>query len=218
MSRFYFPMIEGMTHQWSFLKQVTRLTLESGESSLRLPDDFGFLEGRILLVSPTETVMCSIPIVPHGMVRERLALFPTTTGQPEMAAWLPIKGTTIDRGQRFDLTLSPIADQDYTLEMEYSLNPNFLTGSQPYAYGGPAHAETLLQACRAASEQQLDDMIGVQTQLFEQRLAASVDMDRKVKPPTLGYNGDRSDEKYGRYGRKWNHYQQNVITFNGVEP
>lgn len=218
MRRFYFPATEGLSHQWSFLKPVTRLTLLSGESSLRLPDDFGFLEGKVLVVDDESTLICSVPLMQHGYVRERLALYPTQTGPPTCAAWLPVKDTTAERGQRFDLKVYPIADQDYTLEVEYSLNPNFLTGSQPYAYGGPAHAETLVQACRAAAEQQLDDEIGVQTQLFEQRLAASLDMDRKVKAPLLGYNGDRSDDKYNRYGRRLLHYRPSTITFDGVEP
>ena len=62
----------------------------------------------------------------------------------------PLKGTTLTAGQRFDLYVFPIADQEYTLNLRYYVLLNDLTTARPYPYGGMTHAETILAGVRAA--------------------------------------------------------------------
>ena len=68
-------------------------------------------------------------------------------------------------------------------------------------YDGAQHAEVVKESCLAVAEQNVFDARGVHTMKFEQLLTAAVDADKKFRPATLGYNGDRSDERDRLYGR-----------------
>jgi len=200
-------------YDWSFLKPVASFTLAQGASEVPLPLDFAGLEGPITVSTAGSAAGTTVSVA--GDVRHLYALNPDATGRPLAAAIDPLKGTGQHQGQRFRLHLYPAADQAYTLEFAYYLNPDFLSGDRPYAYGGPQHAETLLASCQAVAELNLDDARGVRWQYFQERLAVSMDIDRRNKPQNLGYNGDRSDHK-GRARRRHNP-DGYTVTFNGVE-
>lgn len=217
LRQFYFPPpVEGVSgsHDWSFLRPTAQVTLASGESSVKLPDDFGGFEGEVTLVS-SSTAYCPVPLVNEGQVRRWHAESPSSTGTPRAAALEPLKGTGgRDRGQRFRLAVFPTADAAYTLSFCYYVLPDALTDALPHAYGGTVHAETILESCLAVAEQRLDDSAGVHTMKFRERLMASISLDRRSKPQKLGYNGDRSDWPGLDYkGRRW----PNAVTVNGVE-
>ena len=215
----YYPSgSEGVPagYEWSFLKPYATLELAEGESVLALPDDFGGIEGDITVQTPQARSWWPISLVGPGMVYQRTAELSETTGRPCMACLEPIKGTTATQGQRQQIRFWPLADQDYTVQLQYYLLPDALTAAFPYALGGMAHAETILESCLAVAEQRLDDMAGVHTMKFRERLQASVAFDRKLKPQNLGYNGDRSDQRHvglrgGVYRRDWGQ-----VTVNGV--
>ncbi len=206
---YYPPAMPGGFHQgqqtpyeWSFLRPIATLTLVSGEQTIRLPDDFGGCEGEITVASAgTTTVPWPIRFFNEGMIREAYAKSPTASGPPTMAALVPIKGTTAIRSSRQDLSFFPIADQNYTVQFQYELLGEMLTGTNPYVYGGAAHVETILESCLSIAEQRIDDMSGVHTMKFHERLEASIAMDRRNKPAVMGYNGDRSDNRH--MGRAW---------------
>ena len=120
---------------------------------------------------------------------------PTSTGKPEHAAVEWLKGVEINRGQRANLLLFPASDADYTLNFQYYILPEMLTGTNPYVYGGSAHCETILESCKAKAEQNVNDTIGIHTTLFMERLIASISSDRRTKPQFFGRNLDRSDER-----------------------
>ena len=109
----------------------------------------------------------------------------------------------------------PTADQAYTLEFSYYLLAEALDGSRPYAYGGMAHAETIRAACLMAAEETLDDAQGLWAAKFRERLAASIMLDRRLKPQHGGYNGDHSEDYWTRRGSQ--HYEPYGVTFSGVE-
>ncbi len=227
---FYHPAIEGVIYVWSFLRPVATLTLPQAasvfpqanlagaaiSSILPMPDDFGGIEGELTVSSPTSALWESVPLIAD--VRPYYARNPTLTGRPRMANVEPIRGTTPSAGQRHQLCVWPAADQAYTLQFAYYINPNAMNGTLPYALGGPQHAETLQAACVAAAELYLDDMRGPRWEYFQERLLASVNMDRKLKPQLLGYNRDRSDMRetshYGHVRGWWSQWAD--ITFNGV--
>lgn len=202
-------------YEWSFLKPFASLTLAEGETVVRLPDDFGSATGRILLSSDDSTSW-SIELGPVGRVYEWAARQVETTGTPIMVCQEPIKGTAATEGQRFQLRFYPISDRDYTVQLQYNLNPDYLSGSMPYAYGGAQHAETILSSCKAVAERDFDDMADGPQQLeFMRRLQVSMELDKRQKPQSLGYNADRTEwRSAGRRGYGW----PQAITYEGQTP
>jgi len=211
LRQFYFPPpVDKIVYRWSFLKPVAQLDLASGESTVNLPDDFGGIEGRVT-VSGSSNSYWPITITSEGRIREMFARLPDTTGQPECAAQVAVKNTTLKDGQRWQLQVYPAADTDYTLNVAYYILPEILSGIRPFADGGEQHAETLLESCLAIAEQKMDDTLGVHSAKFRERLAASIAEDQKNKPANLGYNRDCSD------GREWQWrrgYLDSQVTYN----
>lgn len=220
LRQFYIPEpIDGASYAWSFLMPTTTKRLLSGLSTLNLPDDFGHAEGMVTLASDTNSCYEPVRITGEGRVSQAYARDATSTGTPTLIAVRPIRGTSADKGQRFQFYVWPAADQDYDLTFAYTLLPNALSGERPYAYGGMLHAETILAACKMAAEETLDDVIpgqGVWSLKFRARLAASIDIDRRNKPQHLGPNLDRSDDLNGwPYSRR---QREATVTFNGIDP
>lgn len=212
------PPIEGEegAYDWSFLKPITTLVFPQGESVVPLPDDFGGPEGEITVLSTNSSVTWPIAFTSEGQIRLRYSQVPNSSGRPIMAALQPIKGTSALAGQRFQLYLFPLADQDYNLQFQYYVLPDALTNAFPYTYGGAAHAETILESCLSIAEQRLDDGMTVHTQKFKERLMASISLDRRNKPQNLGYNRDLSDRP--GFNRRDMHYLDNPVRVYGAVP
>lgn len=218
LRQFYFPPPlddGGSSYDWSFLKPYASLTLASGASTVPLPEDFGGFEGQVSVTSSGSTRPWPVKLYNEGQIVEAYAKTPTASGPPQMAALRPLRGTQDKRGQRYNLYVYPLADQAYTLLFAYYILADALSGTRPYAYGGMAHVETILESCLAIAEQRLDDASTVHSAKFMERLAASISLDRRNKAQTLGYNRDHSDmvDMWDRRGRMgWN-----GITVNGVQ-
>jgi hypothetical protein len=202
-------------YEWSFLKPVGTFTLNSGETILGLPDDYGGAEGQITITSTNGISWYPIDFVGVGRVYQRQSESPEMTGRPIICCQEPLRGTGATDGQRYQLNFFPIADQDYTLQFQYYLLPDALSGNRPYAYGGAEHAETLLESCLAVAEKILDDAATVHAMEFEKRLAVSMDLDRRKKPQTLGPNLDRSDMQGRLRHAGWRSWSG--ITVNGTQ-
>lgn len=214
LRQFYFPTaVEGGSpYDWSFLKPVATLSLAGAANVLPLPDDYGSFEGQITISTSGGNQYWPVALVGIGQVYAAQARQPTTTGRPEICCEEPIKGTTPQAGQRFQLRFWPTADTAYTLQFQYYLLPEALSGASPFTYGGMAHAETILESCLAIAEQRLDDSSTVHSMKFAERLLASIGVDRRSKPQTLGQNLDRSDWIHRGYRDR----QFNGITYKGV--
>lgn len=196
LRQFYFPPpMEGTSssYDWSFLKPTASANLASGASTVPLPDDFGGFEGSITISSTSTQLLWPIELVSEGRIRQMYSVTPTTSGRPLYASLQPLKGTTATQGQRFQLYLFPLSDASYTIQFQYYVLADALTAAFPYVYGGMAHAETVREACLMAAEQFLDDSSTVHAMKFQERLAASISLDRRNKPQKLGYNADYSD-------------------------
>lgn len=218
LQQFYHPPPDqsGSSHQWSFLKPLANLTLASGERTVRLPDDFkGVDGGRVSIVLSSGGSWWSVPI--SGIARAKYAVYPDSTGRPELLEIEPIRETNKDRGQRSQFVVWPQADAAYTLQFKYSIIGEMLSGNLPYAYGGAEHASTIRASCLAWAELHLDDIgNGPKKAYFLERLAASISMDRQKRPQTHGYNGDNSDRfDAPRTPRDWSSWP--TLTYNGVE-
>jgi hypothetical protein len=202
-------------HDWSFLKPVVTLTLESGAETVALPEDCGGVDGKVVVSTDGSSQWCPVDFGPIGRVYQAYASQPSTTGKPLYGCQEPLKGTGPVEANRFQLRFWPIADQAYTLKFQSFINPEYLSGAQPYAYGGPQHAETLLEACLSVAEKILDDQATLHDREFKERLAVSIDIDRRQKPQVIGYNRDLSDLMESRRWTGRDHWSS-PVQVNGV--
>ncbi len=216
LRKFYFPEPQqgsGVVYDWSFLKPTAIFALNENQSIVNLPDDYGGVEGTVSVVTTTQASNpWRIEWRNIGVIRRMQQALPVMTGPPQYISQDAIRGTNPTQGQRFQWIVFPIADQDYSLEATYYVNPDYLTQDTPFALGGSQHSETILEAVLSAAEQFLDDQRGIHTLAFENRLAASIGMDRKNKPQKLGLNRDRSDDQWETWN---NHYWAPPCTYDG---
>lgn len=200
--KFYYP---DQPYDWSFMHPFVTVTLSQGTASVQLPDDVAGVEGQITLQAGTNQLMDPVDFVSAGKIKLLYSQLPGSLGKPTHAAVDYVKGTTALSGQRANLLVFPMADQPYALEFRAYVTPDAPTIANPYVYGGSQHTETIIEACLAVAEQRFDDKMAIHTQLFAERLKASVALDGRNKPQLFGYNGDQSDEKRRRgHWRPWN--------------
>lgn len=216
LRQFYKPPVDGGGHwEWSFLRPSATFTLAAGGTEIEMPSDFGWPEGPIT-ASADGSSWWPVEVTNEGLVRQMAAVSPSTTGPPQAVAVAPQKGTGPARAPKTNLVFFPAADREFTIRTQYELLPDALTPASPWAYGGAAHAETLLESCLAIAEQRLDNTMGVHTQKFQMMLAASISADRKRKGQHLGYNRDLSDSRHRTDRQSWRGRGDGGVTFDGV--
>ena len=202
-------------YPWEFLKPKASLTLESGTRVVDMPDDYGGMEGLVMIGAVGQTDFQSIKQMTAERIRELFGLTPDLTGTPQVVAIEWSKNIAADQGQRAQMLVYPEADTDYTLEFQYYLQPDALTATRPYPYGGSRHAETIKAACLAAAELDLNGGgDGKREDFYLKRLGTSIMEDQRNRPQFLGYNGDCSDER--RYVGRYNPHVLGTVQFNSV--
>lgn len=208
LRRFYYDF------NWSFLKPVAQMALATATTTIEMPDDFGGIEGRVYTTSSSNNSFPPLDIISVGQIVNAEAQFPSTTGCPQMVCLEQMRGLKKDRSSRQQLHFWPTSDGDYTIKFQYYIEPNYLTGAYPYAYGGPAHAGSLLAACKAYAEANIDDIAdGPKEVEYQRALKRSIEVDSRNRAQTLGYNGDNSDRPpYDPRGRDF----VSVVSVNGV--
>ncbi len=174
--------LNGSSYDWSFLRPVATLTIPTDSNEVVLPAEFGYALGDIFFESNIGAN--EIAIQNAGQILLMRQQDENTTGRPQYAA-IDTRAPGETHTQRSFLMVWPTTDQAYTVSLRYSVLAEALSTKNPYPYGGPAHSQTILQACLAKAEQR-DGMIGVHTQLYQAALEASKDFDRRVKAQTLG--------------------------------
>lgn len=212
LRNFYYPALPGGgSYEWSFLKPTAEWGLPAGASEVPLPSDFGYLSGDLYDVT---TGTHGSPVPPHAKVRALLAQAPSRTGPPECFDVEPAGPA----GKRQLLVVYPAADQARTLRGRYSLHADALSDGWPYAHGGQAHSETILESCLAVAEERYQNVSGgVHFQSFQRKLAASLAYDRRLKPQSLGRNADGTAGRYWPGRRRPGNWGY-TVTFDGAEP
>ena len=219
LRRFYYPPVvppARTSYSWWFLKPVAQIFVPDNSQWVYLPEDFNSPEGQLTVSSSVTQTVWPVDLTSIGRIDHYYQITPTTVGRPLLAAVTPTRGTQPTGGQQKQLWIYPITDQAYTFNLQYTINPDYLTGDKPYAYGGPEHGETILEACLSVAEERLDDMpagTGPHYMAFIERLKASIAMDTRLKPQLLGQNADRSDDE-GQWNRQYLHWL-NTVTYNG---
>lgn len=214
VAQVYFPPPvkgERLAPDWTFLKPITEVGLASGSQRIKMPADFGSVDGPIAVKTTATTSMpWWIEWRNENWILGLYQGAPALTGPPKFAAETVLRDHGAPVGQRRGLLIFPIADQDYVLQIKYSINPDRLSGACPYAYGGAQYRELYVASVYAVAEQQFDGVMGTATQKFDQMLLAAISQDNKNRPQKLGYNANRETPAW----RGHRHVQPNVFYYN----
>lgn len=210
--RFYFPFFNGDSHEWSFLKINGTVATTASDYDYDFTEQFGGIEGW-LTYSITDNTGGPVEVVPELYIRQLRENSGGTTGRPRYAAIRAKAPALTSTGQIYEIIFWPTPDAVYTLTYRGTVNPDAMSASLIYPYGGMQHAETLRECCLWAAEEFFNDQAdGVHKRAAQERLAASVQRDRiAFQPENFGYNGDRSDGD----NMPPPHYANN-ITRNGI--
>lgn len=220
LRRFYNPPItpeqkrrgEKNAHQWGFFNVSTSLTTTDGQNSDDLPDDFGSIITEFIY-DDDSTGRNKIRITSYGNILKMRQESPDSEGAPVCAAIIPEHDGTTESTRQV-VHWFPEPDAAYTIRYQYRAIPVAISESSQYPYGAQEHGETIKEACLSVAEQQEEDAIGIHTELFYERLDASISLDRRMHPFTFGKNLDRSD--VGRRDLPAHGYGTYDITYPGV--
>ena len=222
LRKFYSPTPlpgEKYAHEWSFLRPVHYMQLQSGVWKYDLPDDFAMLKGDQILYEPGSAVLWApIRLVSERIVQRRQEQT-QSSARPEIAAYRP-KSPSEATSTRFEMVFFPTPDSSYNINFPYSVNPGALSDDVALPLGGQPHMQTVIEACLAAVEQ-IAGKPGVHSGLFLECLRASVSHDRMVQSPdSMGFN--RLQEfgvNMGIYAGNFpiHNCSDNVTSYNGIE-
>lgn len=191
----YFPPAVGdekVAPDWTWLKPISEIALKTGAKTLNLPDDFGNFNGGVSVKADATT---SQPWWLQWRSDEKIldmySVTPAMSGPPRFVADVASRIVQAPSGQLRQLMVFPLPDQDYILQVRYSINPDRLSGARPYAYGGAQYRELHIASALAVAERRydlIDD--GPATRHFNRMLVMAVSQDNKNRPQSLGYNGN----------------------------
>lgn len=173
---------EKVPHEWSFLKPTAITGTTASQAYIDLQSDFG---GVIWGVALDDTTVGNkqIKVITEPELRE---IDEGSEGSPKYAALAP-QTTTGSASQSWRLLLYPNPGTTiYTIRYQYQRIPAELSVSNPYAYGGAQHSETILQSCLAVAEQRYNDEQSIHQARFVEKLAASVALDRRSAASDAG--------------------------------
>jgi hypothetical protein len=175
-----------------------------------LPDDFGGIEGNLIPAEGSNDP--HVRIVGEGKIRS-LRSGSTVRTDPYFAAIRPKEQTTTTTGQRFEIMFYPVPSVATTLSYRKLILPQMLVATTlTHPYGGAMHAETIIASCLAIVEQQEEEIRGVKWQAFQDRLAASIQIDKKqTSADYFGYNSDNSDAAHS--GGSQRHPQTFLVSY-----
>lgn len=189
---FYYPppTAEGQ-HTWSFLRSTASqfadvsgnltVNLTAAVSTYNLPDEFSTIMGGVTLGDGSDVRV--IPVIPEVRVRALLANN-DTQGIPRVCAIRAKTPATAGSPTRYEVLFHPIPDTTYTPTYTYGRIPTALLNDNDVPEGGMMHSDTILESCLAMAELRRDDEGSEGTprihhQLFQERLAASIAIDRQ---------------------------------------
>jgi hypothetical protein len=170
---------------------------------------------------PLDMPFMQVKEVGIGLVQRALQQNPSLLTKPTYVCVAP-KASDGLVGQRFELLFAPIPDQGYLLDGRMAILPGALSSASPFPYGGSVHGQTIREACLAYAEVNFNGEEGPHKTAFEERLRASIALDRELRPAELGYCGDRSDAREGGSLDPWttgNVYATQTVgaLWNGVQ-
>jgi hypothetical protein len=183
----------------------------------RLPDDYGSLYSPTIVFGAGTNDQRQITVTTESLVAAALQVN-NDPARPTMAGVRPLTTDGVT-GQRFDLAVHPIPDQDYAVNFRYEVHPNALTAGL-YPYGGLKYAETLRKACMAAAEAMFNDHKSNRRDEFTMALRIAIADDvRHNRSERLGITRPREPHNRRRYGGYLEHddlIDTAAVTVQGV--
>jgi len=205
------------------LDRAVGATISAGTSykilanSYSLPAVFGGLVGDMSFFS--ETGKPPVQNVGEANFRRVESEDPSQTDRPSICCIVPADDTSgeyPDNPTRFTAYLWPNPDAAYAMRYKYVA----IQGDEDDAptatfLGGAQHSETILASCLSIAEEYAETPSSRYRELFAQRLAASIMMDRRMNSPdNLGKNLDRSDMQ-GQYRKHNTDYTVSYFDIDG---
>lgn len=183
LRQFYFPppSLAGMSHQWSFLRPTASITLSAGVYEYQMPDDFGGIAGTHLTYQAHSDVQGPSLVGEHAF-RSSVEANPVQSGRPAIATIRPrtVAGELVSP-TRFDIIFWPTPSRQDVLLYEYSAVQDAVTCKVDIPAGAGVHGETIIASCLAIAEEYVVSPTTGYKQLFRERLASSVAMDRSTR-------------------------------------
>lgn len=168
----------GMTYQWSFLRAIASFNTVIGTAFYDLPDNWGAPIGEPFMTTGEYNRPVAIQNVETSRLDYHLTNFPNTgPAQPRIMSIVP-KAFSPTTGQRWQVGFWPTPDAVYQLQWRYHVLPNKLSATAPYHLGGMKHSQTLLAGCLAVCESVKHESQGEKKAEYNERLLASIAMDR----------------------------------------
>lgn len=214
LARFYWPTDEdgkAMDHEWSFLTTTSKMTTIDGQFEYDMPDDFGDIVGPVFYAAASFTV--EIEVIDAWQMR-RMQQNATGEGKPVYVAFEAQRMSGLEQ-QRWKMMLHPTPGDGYEIVYRYNILPDALVdATREYPYGGAMYRETIVEAVLSAAELKfMDGTSGEHTLAFRRALAAAIGRDSRAnKGEKLGYNGDRSEERFTIRRTRY----LNPVTYNGL--
>lgn len=198
LRQFYYPMpLDGTgVYRWKFMQHYATFPLASGKDEYDLPEDFSSIDGNIFYVED-DFRNIEITLVNEAEIKRlRQRDWQSTTSYSPRYAGIFVREPDNLGGTQYVIAFWPTPDEDYVVTFRYLRRQSGMDNDNAVPIGGQEHAETIRSSCLAAAESHLNDEQGHYRAEFQQRLAASIEHDRKTNQPSnLGYNSDKSDRE-----------------------
>jgi hypothetical protein len=193
LRQFYFPPTTdgNPLYEWSFLRKVGTVVMNTNTTTYVLPDDFA---GTILDKSVTfgSGITQRAPqAVDESVIRKQQAMS-AASGAPKYYAVRTVTPDAVN-GHRWEMVLYPTPTSTYnntSLSFVYPHVPNAITNTNIYPLGGAQNGEVILAAIMASAEYKHDDdPAGPFFQRFMGMLPAAIRLDQQTKDQ---YGGDQN--------------------------
>ena len=196
LRRFYYPFIEseGKIHQWSFLRKIDSVTLDKNVQDYALADDVAHIVEDSVTYQANTSNRSPLTRVPESQMRAMRA-----EAKEGIPLYYAIRTKHVDDssdsatskvGQRFEMLVHPTpivnAGDGDSIDYRYVRAPDLLTTSYKYPLGGALHSQTIIEACLAEAEKDMDDRADVHEQIFQKMLMASYRADLEVDEMEAG--------------------------------
>jgi len=171
---------------------------ELGRPTYDLPDNCAYIEGPFTYRPGSAALDRPIELVAVSDLRE-LRQWADVKSRPVAYALRtkrPSDLTVASESSRHQVQFLPTSDAAYTLEYRYRIRMDKITGgTDKYPLGSEEHSETILAACNAQCELELEGRRGDLWAYYLDCLQTSIKIDSKLSASFLGYNYDFSESQ-----------------------
>ena len=174
---------------------------------IRMPDDFGYIEGGIQHDSASAYGV--LDRVPLEWIKERETAS-TVTGVPRYFAVVAAARATT--GQRHDLAVWPWPDTNYTLRYRYRVNPTLMTADAEYPMGGLDFGYIIEQFAMAEGELEFAKQEGPESQKLQRMLMGGevLSKDGRARMQTISIENPEPGEGSLSDPRTWWNPNQSI--------